>query len=96
MAKSGAHWSRAGEAGTIISMKFMLLVYLVSGRWGFRLILFPVMVYYYLVRGEARRASKQYLQYLQLFSGSEQTKKLSSLMIKYTPITIYLNESTTI
>ena len=59
-------------------MKFMLLVYLVSGRWGFRLILFPVMVYYYLVRGEARRASKQYLQYLQLFSGSEQTKKRSS------------------
>jgi predicted LPLAT superfamily acyltransferase len=59
-------------------MKFMLLVYLITGRWGFRLILFPVMVYYYLVRGEARRASKQYLQYLQLFSGSDQAKTLSS------------------
>ena len=59
-------------------MKFMLMVYLVSGRWGFRLILFPVMVYYYLVRGEARRSSKQYLQHLQKFAGVDQVGILSS------------------
>ena len=78
MAESGAHWSRAGEAGTILSMKFMLLVYLVSGRWGFRLFLFPVMVYFYLVRGEARRSSRQYLQRLQKFAGDGQVSTLSS------------------
>ncbi len=59
-------------------MKFMLLVYLVTGRWGFRLILFPVMVYFYLVRGEARRSSKQYLQHLQKFAGVNQVGTLSS------------------
>ena len=78
MAESDRHWSRAGEAGTVLSMKFMLLVYLVSGRWGFRLFLFPVMVYFYLVRGEARRSSKQYLKYLQIFAADEQVKSLSS------------------
>lgn len=59
-------------------MKFMLLVYLISGRWGFRLILFPVMVYFYLVRGEARLASKQYLEHLQKFAGADQVGTLSS------------------
>ena len=78
MAKSETHWSRAGEAGTILSMRIMLLVYRVFGRWGFRLILFLVMSYFYLVRGEARRASKEYFQHLQLFLDSDRMRALSS------------------
>ena len=72
------HWSRAGEAGTILSMRIMLLVYRLFGRWGFRLVLFPVMVYFYLARTEARRASKQYLQHLQSFLAPDQMNSLSS------------------
>ena len=78
MASPGKHWSRAGEAGTILSMQIMLLVYRVFGRWGFRVILFPVMSYYYLVRREARQASQQYLQHIQLLLDSAQANRLSS------------------
>ena len=78
MAESEKHWSRAGEAGTILSMRIMLLVYQLFGRWGFRIILFPVMSYFYLVRGEARRASQQYLQHLQSSLGPDQVNTLSS------------------
>lgn len=72
------HWSRASEAGTLLSMRIMLLVYRLLGRWGFRIILFPVMSYFYLTRSEARRASKQYLQHLQLFLAPDQANRLSS------------------
>ena len=78
MAKSEKHWSRAGEAGTILSMRIMLLVYQLFGRWGFRIILFPVMSYFYLFRGEARRASQQYLQHLQSSLDPGQVNTLSS------------------
>lgn len=43
-------------------MKFMLLVYRLAGRAGFRVLLYPVMVYYYLFRGAARRSSQGYLR----------------------------------
>ena len=45
----------------LVGMNFMLLLYRVFGRTGFSIVLFPVMCYYYLVRTEARHASRQYL-----------------------------------
>ena len=78
MARHGGHWSRAGEAGTILSIKIMLLVYRIFGRWGYRLVLFPVMTYYYLVRREARQASQQYLHRMQLSLQQENAGSLSS------------------
>lgn len=62
MAKSDTHWSRAGEAGTLLGMQILLLIYRIFGRWGFRVFLLPVMGYFYLSRREARLASLQYLQ----------------------------------
>ncbi len=43
-------------------MRFLLLVYRLTGRVGFRLCLYPVMTYYYLFRRTARQASQAYLQ----------------------------------
>ena len=78
MAKADVHWSRAGEAGTLLGMQILLLVYRIFGRWGFRVFLFPVMSYFYLTRKEAREASTQYLQKLQPFLASEQQTSLTS------------------
>ncbi|MBN3564435.1 LpxL/LpxP family acyltransferase [Aliamphritea spongicola] len=72
------HWSRVGEAGTILGMRVLLLVYSVFGRAGFRIILFPVMCYYYLVQGEARRASAEYLQQIRPLLPQAQASKLTS------------------
>jgi predicted LPLAT superfamily acyltransferase len=62
MSSANKHWAKTSEAGSILGMKFLLLIYRLLGRWGFRLILLPVMLYFYLFRTEARLASKQYLQ----------------------------------
>ena len=78
MAREQAHWSKVGEAGTLLGMQFLLLVYRIFGRNGFRILLFPVMSYYYLSRHEARTASRQYLQQLATELSYEQRAKLSS------------------
>lgn len=77
MTKRNSHWAKSGEAGSILGMKFLILIYRLFGRWGFRLILVPVMVYFYLFRTEARRASKQYLQKIALKT-SDPAKPASS------------------
>ena len=61
MAEAGKHWSGIGEAGSLIGMKFLLLVYRLFGRGGFRLLLLPVISYFYLTRKSARLASAEYL-----------------------------------
>ena len=46
----------------MLGMRILLMVYRLGGRFAFRLILFPVMAYFYLFKAEARRASQQYLR----------------------------------
>lgn len=64
MVEPKKHWSGIGEAGSLLGMKLLLLVYRVFGRWGFRLILLPVISYFYLTRKSARLASAEYLSRL--------------------------------
>lgn len=56
------HWSTIGEAGVLRGMQFMIWVHRYVGRVGFNVVLFFVMAYFFLRRGEARRASREYLQ----------------------------------
>ena len=78
MADSEKHWSGIGEAGSLLGMKALLLAYRLFGRWGFRLILLPVISYFYLVRKEARQASGEYLTRLAATFPDSATKGLSS------------------
>jgi len=78
MADSNTHWSRIGESGTVLGMKFLLLMFRFFGRTGFRLCLYPVMVYYYLSRTEARAASQQYLRQISAYLPESERGGLSS------------------
>ncbi|RLA19562.1 MAG: lipid A biosynthesis acyltransferase [Gammaproteobacteria bacterium] len=78
MVESERHWSKVGEAGTILGMKLLLLIYRLLGRKGFKLLLLPVMSYYYFFKKEAREASKQYLDQLRPFLANEKSGSLSS------------------
>ncbi len=78
MASTPVHWSRIGEAGTVMGMKLFLLTFRIFGRSGFQLFLYPVIGYYYLLRKSARQASKQYLQQIRPFLPVEQRSSLSS------------------
>jgi len=78
MAKKHRHWSQLTESGTVLGIKFLLLIYRVFGRWGFRVFLGPVITYYYWTQPTARQASIDYLQRLQAFSQHKNQAKLSS------------------
>lgn len=60
MASLNLHWSRLHESGTLLGMQLLLLTYRLTGRWGFRALLLPVMIYYYVFRPSARWSSRQY------------------------------------
>ncbi len=55
------HWSEFQEAGTLLGFRFMLVVYRLFGRWVFTLVLYPVMVYFALLRPQSRRSSLAFL-----------------------------------
>ncbi|MGL4766486.1 MAG: acyltransferase [Formosimonas sp.] len=61
------HWAGIEEAGFSAGMWLMYQLYRLLGRLPFRLVLYPVMGYFFMVRREARQAS---LAYLRRVSGS--------------------------
>lgn len=56
------HWASIREAGALSGMRIMVWIHSHLGRHVFGIALVPVMAYYFLRRGEARRASLQYLR----------------------------------
>lgn len=78
MAEPSTHWSKIGETGTLLGMKILLQAYRLFGRFGFRIILFPVMSYYYLSQKKARQASAEYLSKLSQTQPAEKPASLSS------------------
>lgn len=58
------HWSSRSEHGTVIGIKFLLLVYTLLGRRVFGWLLRPVMLYYYVIARAPRAASRDYLRRL--------------------------------
>jgi predicted LPLAT superfamily acyltransferase len=57
----GEHWSTVRERGDVIGMRFLYGVYTSLGRSAFSLLLYPVVAYFWLTAGAARRASRAYL-----------------------------------
>jgi len=58
------HWARMGQRGTVLGMKTLLFIYRLFGRGLFSALLYPVMLYYFLVVRRARAASLDYLERL--------------------------------
>jgi predicted LPLAT superfamily acyltransferase len=57
----GEHWSALRERGDTSGISMLYVMYLRAGRWAFSLLLCPVVAYFWLTAGAARRASHEYL-----------------------------------
>lgn len=64
------HWSAIGEETFVGGMWFMYALFRVGGRLPFRVVLYPVVLWYWLVNRGAREASLEYLQRLQQATGA--------------------------
>jgi predicted LPLAT superfamily acyltransferase len=65
VAKSPAHWSQVSEAGALTGMRFLFFCFKWGGRPLFKLVLAPVIFYFFLFRKQARAASLDYLRRVQ-------------------------------
>lgn len=64
------HWSRQSERGAYSLMWVTLQLYRVFGRPGARLVLYPLVTYFWLANGSARRASRAFLQRVHAHGGN--------------------------
>lgn len=56
-----SEWHRRREAGSLVGLKSLWLIYRLLGRRALSFALYPIVAYFYLVRGDARRASHEFL-----------------------------------
>jgi predicted LPLAT superfamily acyltransferase len=62
--EAALHWSERAEIGAGWGLELAFQAHRWLGRWPFRLLLLPVVLYFYALSPEKRRASRQYLQRL--------------------------------
>jgi predicted LPLAT superfamily acyltransferase len=60
------HWATTREVGVLYGLRLMIWINSTIGRTGFNLALIFVMGYFFLRRGDARRASLEFLQRVRL------------------------------
>ena len=60
--KTSRHWSTIEERGIYLGLQIMLKAYRILGHGGFSIFLYPVILYFFLANGSARRASSDYLR----------------------------------
>ena len=58
---TSGHWAQLSEAGALTGMRFLLACYKLGGRPLFRLVLLPVISYFFVFRRQSRRVSMAYL-----------------------------------
>jgi predicted LPLAT superfamily acyltransferase len=64
------HWSAIGEETFAGGMWLMYALFRIGGRLPFRIVLYPVVLWYWAANRSAREASLQYLQRLQQATGA--------------------------
>ncbi len=68
-ARRGAHWSRLAERGSGLGLRIVFLCYRLLGERATRLLLYPIVSYFFLTGSRARAASRDYLQRVAQLSG---------------------------
>jgi predicted LPLAT superfamily acyltransferase len=67
-AASGRHWAAINESSFVAGMRLLFWICRVFGRWPFRVVLYPVLAWYVMVKPAARRASRTYLEHMRPFA----------------------------
>jgi predicted LPLAT superfamily acyltransferase len=63
------HWAEINEVSFVAGMRLLFWVCRTFGRWPFRLILYPVLLWYVLSKPRPRRASQDYLRRVRAHGG---------------------------
>ena len=64
------HWTQISEFGSVAGMRLMFLICRILGRWPFRVVLYPVLLWYMVTKPEARASSSDYLRRVAAYQAS--------------------------
>ena len=67
--RRAAHWSRLAERGSGLGLRIVFICYRLLGARTARLLLYPIVSYFFLTGSRARAASRDYLQRVAQVSG---------------------------
>ena len=56
------HWAQVNEFSCVVGMRLLFSAWRFLGRWSFRVMLYPVLVWYMITRPGARTSSRDYLR----------------------------------
>ncbi len=64
------HWTQISEVGSVAGMRLMFSICRILGRWPFRVVLYPVLLWYMVTKPEARASSSDYLRRVAAYQAS--------------------------
>jgi predicted LPLAT superfamily acyltransferase len=70
----GQHWAQMSEITFIAGMRLLFLACRILGRWPFRIMLYPVLLWYMVAQRQARASSRDYLWRVASFQDDRRIK----------------------
>lgn len=77
------HWAQINEFGTVAGMRLMFSTCRIFGRWPFRVMLYPVLVWYVITKPTARSSSSDYLRRVAAFQGATRVKPSIAAVLRH-------------
>ncbi|HEX5792889.1 MAG TPA: acetyltransferase [Rheinheimera sp.] len=71
MKTNATHWAAKQENGSYQAIRLLLLLYRFGGKWVIMLCLAPVLAYFFVKDRSARTASRQFLQQVHRYQGTQ-------------------------
>jgi predicted LPLAT superfamily acyltransferase len=68
------HWAQINEFSSLTGMRLLFLICRILGRRSFRLVLYPVLLWYMVTKPDARASSSDYLRRLAAFQGASRIR----------------------
>ena len=63
------HWAQINEFSFVAGMRLLFSTCRILGRWPFRIVLYPVLLWYVVTKPEARASSSDYLRRVAAYQG---------------------------
>jgi predicted LPLAT superfamily acyltransferase len=68
------HWARINEFSFVAGIRLLFSTCRILGRWPFRVVLYPVLLWYVVTKPEARASSSDYLRRVAAYQGGSHIK----------------------
>lgn len=82
-ATRGQHWTQINESTFLAGMRLIFSICRIFGRWPARVLLYPVLLWYMIIKPAARASSSDYLRRLTAFGGASRIKPGRVMVLRH-------------